>query len=135
METLHLRSRACCQWSCWLVAALALQLTARADQIIYDDALENSWADWSWSTTVNLNYTGTYVHSGAASISATITSGWSALSLWHSAQDSSVFTNLTFWINGGASGGQQLQIYAELSQRQPSRPSIYRRWQQAPGSK
>jgi hypothetical protein len=29
--------------------------------------------------------TGTYVHSGAASISATITSGWSALSLWHSA--------------------------------------------------
>ncbi len=94
---------------------MALQLTARADQIIYDDTLENSWADWSWSTTVNLNYTGTNVHSGTASISATITSGWSALSLWHSAQDSSGFTNLTFWINGGASGGQQLRIYAELS--------------------
>jgi hypothetical protein len=115
MEILHLRIRACCQWSCWLVAALALQLAARADQIIYDNALENSWADWSWSTTVNLNNTGTYVHSGAASISATITSGWSALSLWHSAQDSSAYTNLTFWINGGASGGQQLRIYAELS--------------------
>jgi hypothetical protein len=64
---------------------------------------------------VNFNNTGTYVHSGAASLSATITSGWSALSLWHSAQDSSGFTNLTFWINGGASGGQQLQIYAELA--------------------
>ena len=103
------------QWSCWLVATLALQLTARADQIIYDDALENSWQDWSYSTTVNFNYTGTYVHSVAASISATITGGWGALSLWHSAQDSSAYTNLTFWINGGASGGQRLQIYAEVT--------------------
>jgi len=90
-------------------------LSVRADQIIYDNVLENSWQDWSWGTTMNLNYTGTYVHSGAASISATITSGWSALSLWHSAQDSSAYTNLTFWINGGTSGGQQLQIYAELA--------------------
>ena len=121
MEIPHLRSWACCQWTCCLVAVLALQLAARADQIIYDNALENSWQDWSWSTTMNLNYTGTYVHSGAASISATITSGWSALSLWHSAQDSSGFTNLTFWINGGASGGQQLRIYAELA-AEPSRP-------------
>ena len=110
MEILYLRSRACCQWSCWLVAALALQLATRADQIIYDNALENSWADWSWSTTRYFNNTGTYVHSGAASISATITSGGGALSLWHSAQDSSLYTNLTFWINGGASGGQRLQI-------------------------
>jgi hypothetical protein len=122
METLHLRSRACCQWSCWLLVALTLQLTARADQIIYDNALENSWADWSWSTTRNFNNTGTYVHSGAASISATITSGGGALSLWHSAQDSSLYTNLTFWINGGASGGQRLQIYAEVTGA--SKPAI-----------
>jgi hypothetical protein len=92
-----------------------LSFAAKADQIIYDDALENGWENWSWSTTLNFNYTGTYVHSGTASISATITNGWSALSLWHSAQDSSAYTNLTFWINGGATGGQQLQIYAELS--------------------
>ena len=91
------------------------QLTVRADQIIYDDALENSWANWSYSTTVNLGNTGTYVHSGTASIGATITGAWGALSLWHSAQDSSVYTNLTFWINGGASGGQKLQIYAEVT--------------------
>jgi hypothetical protein len=115
METIHLRIRTRCQWSCWLLVALVLQLTARADQIIYDDALENGWQNWSWSTTLNFNNTGTYVHSGTASISATITSAWGALSLWHSAQDSSVFTNLTFWINGGASGGQQLQIYAEVT--------------------
>jgi hypothetical protein len=122
MEILHLRSRARRQWSCWLVAALALQLATRADQIIYDNALENSWADWSWSTTRYFNNTGTYVHSGAASISATITSGGGALSLWHSAQDSSLYTNLTFWINGGASGGQRLQIYAEVTGA--SKPAI-----------
>jgi hypothetical protein len=115
MEPPLLRRRARYHWSCWLLAALALQLTARADQIIYDDALENGWADWSYSTTRNFNNTGTYVHSGAASINATITGGWGALSLWHSAFDSSVYTNLTFWINGGASGGQQLQIYAEVT--------------------
>jgi len=125
---------ACCLWSCGLLAALALQLTARADQIIYDDALQNGWQDWSYSTTRNFNNTGTYVHSVAASISATITGGWGALSLWHSAFDSSVYTNLTFWINGGASGGQQLQIYAELATG--AKPAINcRRWQRIPGSK
>ncbi|HTY87842.1 MAG TPA: glycoside hydrolase family 44 protein [Candidatus Acidoferrum sp.] len=87
----------------------------RADQIIYDDALQNSWQDWSWNATRSFNYTGTYVNSGSASVSVTITSGWGALSLWHSAFDSTPYTNLTFVINGGASGGQQLQIYAELS--------------------
>jgi Glycoside hydrolase family 44 len=116
MQNSALKCRAGGKWSCRLLAlAFMFQLTARADQIIYDDALQNGWQDWSYSTTRNFNNTGTYVHSGAASISATITSGWGALSLWHSAFDSSVYTNLTFWINGGASGGQQLQIYAELA--------------------
>lgn len=89
--------------------------TLRADQIIYDNALQNSWADWSWNATRNFNYSGTYVHAGANSISITITNAWGALSLEHSGMDSSIYTNLTFWVNGGASGGQQLKIYAELT--------------------
>jgi len=86
----------------------------RADQTVYDDALQNGWQDWSWNNT-NFNYGGTYVHSGSKSYSVTITNAWGALSLWHNAQDSSAYTNLTFWINGGESGGQQLQIYAEVT--------------------
>ena len=86
----------------------------RADQTVYDDALQNGWQDWSWNNT-NFNYGGTYVHSGSKSYSVTITNAWGALSLWHNAQDSSAYTNLTFWINGGESGGQQLQIYAEVA--------------------
>lgn len=88
---------------------------SRADQIIYDNALENSWADWSYSATRSFNYSGTYVHSATTSISVAITGAWGALSLEHSPMDASVFTNLTFWINGGPSGGQQLQIYAEVT--------------------
>ncbi len=98
-----------------ILLLLVFQFQARADQIVYDDALDNGWQDWSWSATRNFNYTGAYVHSGTRSISFTITNAWGALSLWHSAQDSSVFTNLTFWINGGPSGGQQLQIYTEVT--------------------
>ena len=114
METLHLRSRACCRWSCWLVAALALQLTARADQIIYDDALENGWGNWSWAT-VNLANTSP-VHSGWDSISVTAnntSSSWQALYLGVSAMNTSGFTNLTFWINGGT-GGQAVLVQGIL---------------------
>ena len=35
----------------------------RADQIVYDDTLENDWQDWSWNNT-NYNYSGTSVHTG-----------------------------------------------------------------------
>jgi len=114
METLLLRRRAHHQWSCWLLAALALQLTARADQIIYDDALENGWANWSWAT-VNLANTST-VHSGSDSISVTAnntSSSWQALYLSVSATNTSRFTNLTFWINGGT-GGQAVLVQGIL---------------------
>ena len=109
MKTLIPRFRARRQWSCWLLAALALQLTARADQIIYDDALENGWQNWGWAT---LNYNNASpVHSGSASISVTITTNTSqAIYIAHTAFDSSPYTNLVFWINGGPTGGQQLKV-------------------------
>ncbi len=114
MKTLISRCRARRQWSCWLLAALAFQLTARADQIIYDDALENGWQNWSWAT-VNLANTSP-VHSGSYSISVTANntpSNWQALYLDVSAMNTSSFTNLTFWINGGT-GGQAVQVQGIL---------------------
>jgi hypothetical protein len=120
MQKVRLPRHACLygSWRLILLSAVVLLglrgTVLRADQIVYDDTLENGWQDWSWSNT-NFNYSGAYVHSGSKSYSFTITNAYGALSLNHSAMDSSVYTNLTFWINGGASGGQQLQIYAELS--------------------
>jgi hypothetical protein len=102
------------RWRALLLLVFMGQFAACADQIIYTDSLQNDWQDWSWNATRNFS-SGAYVHSGLSSISVTITNGWGALSLEHAAMDSSSFTNLTFWINGGASGGQRLQIYAETT--------------------
>ncbi len=102
-------------FACLLFAGMVLRVEAQSDQAIYTDSLQNGWQDWSWNATRIFNNTGTYVHSGTDSISVTITNAWGALSLWHGAFNSNGYTNLTFWINGGASGGQQLQIYAELT--------------------
>ncbi|MGH7992023.1 MAG: glycoside hydrolase family 44 protein [Limisphaerales bacterium] len=84
-------------------------LAARANQIIYDDALENGWQDWGWAS-INYNNTSP-VHSGSKSVSVTITDGTGqAIYIAHGAFDASLYTNLTFWINGGATGGQQLKV-------------------------
>ena len=83
-------------------------LFAQADQPIYTDSLQNGWQNWGWAT---LNYNNTTpVHSGADSISVTIGTAWQAIYIAHNAFDSSSYTNLTFWINGGSSGGQQLLV-------------------------
>ena len=83
----------------------------RADQIVYDDALENGWQNWSWAT-VNFA-TSSPVHSGSDSISVSSTN-YQALYLHHTAMNGSLFTNLTFWINGG-SGGQIVQVQATIN--------------------
>jgi len=84
----------------------------RADQSIYDDALQNAWENWSWAA-VNFNNT-TPAHGGTKSISV-IADAWEAIYFHHSAFDSTPFTNLTFWIHGGASGGQRLQAQGLLN--------------------
>ncbi len=85
---------------------------AQSNQAIYTDALVNGWQNWSWAT-VNLSNS-VPVQSGTASI-AVSAGPWQALYLHHDAFDSSMYSNLVFWINGGPSGGQVLQVQAELS--------------------
>jgi len=92
-----------------LLAIILFTLVVRADQIVYDNALENGWQNWGWAL-INYNNTSP-VHSGSKSISVTITNNSSqAIYIAHSAFDASLFTNLTFWINGGTTGGQQLKV-------------------------
>src|ERR1039458_2506179 len=96
----------------WRLLALVLGFTARADQIVYDDALENGWQNWGWAT---LNYANTSpVHSGGDSISVTIQNGWDGIQIYHPDMDSSPYASVSFWLNGGASGGQRLQVYGLL---------------------
>ena len=96
--------------SCWVAVS-----SGRAqDQAIYTDTLQNGWANWSYSTTCDFN-SPTPVHGGTRSVAVTITAAWGAFSLWHGNFDSTPYSDLTFWIHGGTSGGQQLRIYGELN--------------------
>ncbi len=95
-----------------LLAIFLFTMAARADQIVYDDALENGWQNWGWAT---LNYTNTSpIHSGSDSISVTISGAWQGIQIWHPDQDSTPYASLSFWLNGGSSGGQKLQVYGLL---------------------
>ena len=96
--------------SCWGVTRSGL---AQTDQAVYTDSLQNNWADWSWGCTSDLNNT-SVVHSGAKGIGVTLTAAWGAFSIHHNDMDSSPYTSITFWINGGSTGGQQLQLAALL---------------------
>jgi hypothetical protein len=116
-----------------LMGGMCLPGAAQTNMSIYTDSLQNSWDDWSWSATRNFTSSGT-VHSGSKSISVTITSGGGALSLHHPNIDTSSYTNLTFWIHGGTSGGQLLQVSAEApvgtGRTQVSLSPLANSWQQ-----
>ena len=77
------------------------------DMAVYTDSLQNSWQNWSWATT-NLSNTSP-VHTGADSISVTA-GAWAAVYLHSNPIDTSPYTSLSFWINGGPMGGQLLQV-------------------------
>ncbi len=98
------------RWSCRLLGlAFLFQLSARADQVVYDDARENGWQDWGWTV---LNYTNTSpVYSGSDSISVTISEAWAGIQLYHPGMDASPYSGISVWLNGGDSGGQKLQMY------------------------
>ena len=91
----------------WL--GLVITVCAQSDLTVYTDVLVNGWQNWSWAT-VNLTNL-TPAHSGSASISVTA-AAWQAVYLEHAAFNTSPYTNFTFWIHGGATGGQQLQVLA-----------------------
>jgi hypothetical protein len=96
--------------ACWVAVTSGL---AQTDQQIYTDSLQNNWQDWSWNCTDDFSNT-SVVHAGANAISVTLTAAWGAFSLHHNDMDSSPYTSLSFWINGGPAGGQRLQLAALL---------------------
>ena len=95
-------------WGWFFLAGSAVNLCAQTDQPIYTDSLQNGWQDWGWAT---LNYANiSPVHTGSDSISVTFTANYQGIYIAHTAFDSSSYGNLTFWINGGSAGGQQLLV-------------------------
>jgi len=98
-----------------LVAAFCLPLASpgQSNLTIYSDSLALGWADYSYNTTRNFA-NGSPVHSGSASISATVTSAYGGIQLYHAPITNSAYAFVSFWLHGGSSGGQQLQMYGTL---------------------
>jgi alpha-L-arabinofuranosidase len=85
------------------------RLSAQASLPVYTDHLVNGFQDWSWAAHNLAN--AAPVHSGTNSISVTSSGG---ISFHQTDFNTAIYSNLTFWANGGTSGGQVLQVYASL---------------------
>jgi hypothetical protein len=95
-----------------LALLLARDAAAQAALPVYTDYLVNGFQDWGWATHDYANPSP--VHSGTASVAVTLASPYQGLQIYHPDMDSRLYSSVSFWINGGASGGQKLQVYGLL---------------------
>jgi len=109
------------QWLRPLLSCLALavavpqHLHAETDLVVFDDTVENNWQNWSGAS-VDL-FSTAFVHSGSQSI-AVKAGGWVGFQLGHNSPavfDTTGYATLTFWVNGGPTGGQPLKVYASVN--------------------
>src|SRR6266436_8043146 len=99
-----------------LVAAClftARNVNAQANLPIYTDHLVNGFQDWSWAPR-NMGST-SLIHTGTNSLAVIPNSFGDGISFHQSAFNTTVYTNLSFWANGGTNGGQTLDVYASLN--------------------
>lgn len=87
-------------------------LAAISNLSVYGNSLNVDWSNWSWDSTINLANT-TPVHSASNSVSVKYTAAWAGLYLHSSvAVDTAVYDRLSFWMYGGSTSNQQIQIIA-----------------------
>jgi DNA/RNA endonuclease YhcR with UshA esterase domain len=96
--------------------ALAAKTFAQTALLVYDDGLQSGFEDWPWASHSLTNTSP--VHSGVYSISVHA-AAWQGLYLHHAAFDTSPYTSLSFWGNGGIKGGQRLQVQVLLGNANP----------------
>ena len=94
---------------------------AQTNLSIYTDNLVNGFQNWSWAT-INLQNSSP-VHSGDYSISVN-DSGNQALAFMRPEFNSSPYISLSFWVNGGSTGGQLLQVSGLLDYTNQTASSV-----------
>src|ERR1035437_4905508 len=88
-----------------------INVKAQTNFSLYSDQLNNGFQNWSWGAN---NFSSTSpVHSGTNAISFNGAT-WEAISFWHQDFNPAPYTYLTFWANGGSTGGQILQVYLQF---------------------
>ena len=93
-----------------ILAAFVPPAKAQPNLLIYNGYLVNGVQNWSWAA-VNL-YNTSPVYTNSHSISVTDGPGYQALYLEHPPFNTTPFSSIDFWINGGSTGGQKLQVTA-----------------------
>jgi hypothetical protein len=83
------------------------------NQPVFVDSLQNGWSNAS-SATVDLAYKSLH-HAGKDCISVSETLLSKTFYLTHLPQDGSQYKTITFWIDGGSTGGQKLRVYGTAS--------------------
>ena len=101
-----------------LLSALAVQ--ASDDMQIYSGRFDNGWGDsWSWMpryATKNPVFTSNTVFVASNSMALVPSGQWEAWWLKAGTSvDTTIYTNVSFWINGGATGGQNIWVNGELN--------------------
>jgi hypothetical protein len=102
-------------------AALARPALAQS-LVVYDDALQNGFGDWSYGGGSNLANT-TPVHGGTHSI-ALAGNDFNAVSFTHESGPlaTTSYPVLHFWIHGGTSGNQALTLIVQKNCSAPGNP-------------
>ena len=105
------------------LSALAVHAATSDDMLIYSDRFNNGWGDsWSWMPRYATNNP---VYAGSNAMAwfpaASFRRWWlkSATTV-----DATIYTNLTFWLNGGATGGQTISVNGELNGSSSGLPSV-----------
>ncbi len=100
-----------------VLGSAGLAASGQTNLSMYTDDLVNGFQDWSWATHSLTNTSP--VHSGTDSIRVSDIA-WTGISFEQAGFNSyqggfglSGYTNFAFWADGGASGGQQLQVYIQ----------------------
>lgn len=88
---------------CALLSSSAMA-QAQAPMVVYDDALQAGWDNWSWA---KVEFS---VPIGGAKPIKVEGDAWSALALHHAPFSTKAYTNLVFYMNGGVDGGQSVAI-------------------------
>jgi alpha-N-arabinofuranosidase len=96
-----------------LLSVLALHAATSDDMLMYSDRFNNGWGDnWSY---IPHYATNNPVHSGSNSMAFVPNQDWNAWWLKSGTSvDTTVYTNVSFWLNGGATGGQTILVGGEL---------------------
>ena len=90
-------------------AAVAYAQTAPAPIVVYNDAIGDGWQSWSWAK-VTMG-----VPAGNVTPIKVEGDPWSGLMLHHEPIYTKGYSKITFYINGGADGGQNLAVKVEIN--------------------